>query len=140
MRPARILVVDHDTWLRLLLSTWLADEGYDVVEADNGREALDQVHDQHPDVVLMEVDLPQRSGLAVLEELAHEEPTGGPPVILMNGSVDLAEVRQAPLAEAALNKPLDLGELLDQIRRSLAGRLEAPTAGHCAGCQCASTA
>ena len=50
MRKSRVLVVDDDPWLRPLLGTWLAEEGYDVLEAGSGPEALKQVRDEHPDL------------------------------------------------------------------------------------------
>jgi len=136
MLKSRVLVVDDDQWLRPLLGTWLAEEGYDVLEADSGPEALKQVRDEHPDLVVLDANLPQRSGLAVLEDLANDEPTSNLPVILVSGSVDLKESAQAHLADAALHKPLDLEELLLHIARSLAAHQHSEDRGHCAPCHC----
>jgi CheY-like chemotaxis protein len=136
MEKSRVLVVDDDQWLRPLLGTWLAEEGYDVLEAGSGPEALKQVRDQHPDLVVLDVNLPRRSGLAVLEDLANDPPTSDLPVILVSGAVDLKESAQAQLADAALHKPLDLEELLAHIARSLAAHHAAARRGHCAPCHC----
>jgi CheY-like chemotaxis protein len=136
MDKSRVLVVDDDQWLRPLLGTWLAEEGYDVLEAGSGTEALEQVRDRHPDLVVLDANLPRRSGLDVLEDLAGNGPTRDLPVILMSGSVDLAESAQAPLADAALQKPLDLEELLAHIARSLATHHATGGRGHCPRCQC----
>jgi CheY-like chemotaxis protein len=134
MPTKRVLVVEDDQWLRPLLGACLSDEGYEVVEADSGTAALQQVHDQHPDLVVLDVNLPQLSGLSVLEKLVYEEPTSNLPVILMSGSVDLTETQQAKLADAALSKPLDIEELMAHIDRSLEQR----ETEHCPGCQCQS--
>lgn len=136
MNKGRVLVVDDDQWLRPLLGTWLAEEGYDVLEAESGPEALKQVRDQHPDLVVLDANLPRRSGLAVLEDLARDAPTSDLPVILMSGSVDLKDYAQAHLADAALHKPLDLEELLSHIARSLDAHHAGEGRGHCAPCHC----
>ena len=137
MEKSRVLVVDDDQWLRPLLGTWLTEEGYDVLEAGSGPEALEQVRDQHPDLVVLDANLPRRSGLAVLEDLANDEPTSDLPVILVSGSVDLRDTVQAQLADAALHKPLDLEELLSHIARSLAAHHRSE--GHCVPCHCPDT-
>ena len=136
MQKSRVLVVDDDTWLRPLLGTWLVEEGYDVLEAGSGSEALKQIRDQHPDLVVLDANLPGRSGLAVLEDLASDEPTSELPVILMSGSVDLTETAQAHLADAALHKPLDLEKLLSHIARCLAAHHLAGAREHCPRCHC----
>jgi CheY-like chemotaxis protein len=128
--------VDDDHWLRPLLGTWLAEEGYDVLEAGSGPEALKQVRDHHPDLVVLDANLPQRSGLAVLEDLASGEPTSDLPVILVSGSVDLTTSAQTHLAEAALHKPLDLEKLLTHVARSLAAHHPCSAHAHCPHCHC----
>jgi CheY-like chemotaxis protein len=117
--PARVLVVDDDAWLRPLLAELLSEEGYEVLEADSGSEALRRVREQHPDLVVLDVQLGWSSGLAVLDELRAEEQTRGLPVILVSGAVDLIESGQAHRAAAALHKPLDLGALLSQVERNV---------------------
>jgi CheY-like chemotaxis protein len=119
--PARVLVVDDDAWLRPLLAELLSDEGYEVLEADSGSEALRRVREQHPDLVVLDVALGWGggSGLSVLDELRAEEQTRRLPVILVSGAVDLIETGQARRAAAALHKPLDLGALLRQVERNV---------------------
>ena len=117
--PARVLVVDDDAWLRPLLAELLSDEGYEVLEADSGSEALRRVREQHPDLVVLDVQLRWGSGLSVLDELRDEEQTRRLPVILVSGCIDLVETGQAHRAAAALHKPLDLGALLRQVERNV---------------------
>ena len=114
-QPKRVLVVEDDTWLRPVLTELLADEGYDVFEADCGREALRTIHQEHLDVVLLDVALPRGSGLSVLDEVAADERTRRLPIILVSGEVDLVQTGQAHRAAAALHKPLDLSLLLSKI-------------------------
>jgi CheY-like chemotaxis protein len=116
-----VLLVDDDAWLRPVLAELLTDEGYEVLEADNGSHALHQIRERCPDVVVLDVVLPRRSGLAVLDELRADERTRCLPIILVSGQVDLLETGQAHRAAAALHKPLDIGALLSKVAVSVGG-------------------
>ena len=119
VQTKRVLVVEDDTWLRPVLAELLADEGYDVLEADSGREALRSIREERPDVVLLDVCLPFGSGLSVLDEVAADERTRRLPIILLSGEVDLVQTGQAHRAAAALHKPLDVGVLLSKLEKTL---------------------
>lgn len=119
--PKKVLVVDDDAWLRALLAELLLDEGYRVSEAASGTEALHCVGAEPPDVVLLDVGLPHRSGLSVLDELRSGQSTRGIPVVLVSGECDLFEAGVAGQAAAALHKPLDVGVLLECVAQSTAG-------------------
>jgi two-component system nitrogen regulation response regulator NtrX len=122
-----ILVVEDDEWLRPLLAELLSEEGYRVCEAGSGLEGLYRIHQELPDLVVLDVGLPWRSGLAVLEDLRVQERTRDVPVFLVSGSVDLGETRQAKQAAAAFHKPLDVEALLAKIRQAVgAAPVEAP--------------
>jgi putative two-component system response regulator len=114
----RVLVVDDDAWLRPVLAELLADEGYDVAEAESGSQALHQIREWCPDVVVLDMALPWRSGLAVLDELRADERTRRLPIILVSGEVDLAGTAKAHRV-AALHKPLDFGALLSKVALSV---------------------
>ena len=80
--PSRlVLVVDDEPMLRNLLSRLLRMEGYDVIEAQDGEEALSQVEARQPDLVLLDVMMPARDGLDVLGDLRK---TSAVPVILVS--------------------------------------------------------
>jgi CheY-like chemotaxis protein len=118
--PKTVLVVDDDAWLRPLLVELLADEGYRVMQAATGAEALECVRAERPDVVLLDVVLPRRSGLSVLDELRSRENTRGIQVVLVSGECDLFETGLARQATAALHKPLDFTAVLEQLAESSA--------------------
>jgi DNA-binding response OmpR family regulator len=80
--PSRlVLVVDDEPMLRSLLSRLLRMEGYDVIEAQDGEEALTQVEARQPDLLLLDVMMPARDGLDVLTDLRK---TSDVPVILVS--------------------------------------------------------
>jgi CheY-like chemotaxis protein len=123
-----VVVVDDDDWLRPLLADVLSDEGYRVLEAGSGLEGLYRIEQDRPDLVLLDVGLPWRSGLAVLDDLRAHERTRDLPVFLMSGSVDLVEMRQAKRATATFHKPLDLESLLTKIRQAVGPAAGPPSA------------
>jgi DNA-binding response OmpR family regulator len=109
-----VLIVDDDPWIRLLLHELLTDEGYAVEEASNGSAALRLAQRHPPALVLLDLVLPEQSGLALLTELKSTRATAHVPVIAVTARTDLL-VRAAELADAVVAKPFDIGELLAKI-------------------------
>ena len=117
------LVVEDDPWIRLLLRDLLTDEGYAVLEASNGSAALRLAQRQPPALVVLDLVLPEQSGLELLTELKSTRATAHVPVIAVSARADLL-VRAAELADAVVAKPFDIEELLAKIsaaRRSCPG-------------------
>lgn len=122
----RILVVEDFETNIVLLRRWLEREGYDVLTADSGESALDAVAREHPDLVLLDIMIPEPNGLAVCQRIKQDPATRHTPVIIMTGlepSVLEARARQCG-ADGFLSKPFEVDELRSQIR---AGLRAAPT-------------
>ena len=89
------LVVEDDPWIRLLLTGLLTDEGYAVLEASNGSAALRLAQRQPPALVLLDLILPEQSGLELLAVLKSTRATAHVPVIAVSARTDLlARVRR----------------------------------------------
>lgn len=71
---ATILVVDDAAFMRMRCAKLLKENGYDVVEADNGAVALEVYKDKKPDAVLMDITMPEMDGLAALKALREIDP------------------------------------------------------------------
>jgi len=113
----RLLVVDDEDTIRVLVSRILAAKGYAVASARNGREALAKIAADRPDLVLLDLMMPEIDGWAVLERLRGTP--NPPPVLVISACVD----RDRALREGAwacLAKPFDSGQLLETCRRILA--------------------
>ena len=126
----RVLVVDDEPAIRELLSMICAYEGWDVRTAEAGGAALHAVHDQPPDVVLLDMMLPDLDGLAVLRAIHASYPAL--PVIVVSAR-DSAGDRAALLAAGAagyVTKPFGVAALTDEVRRALSAR-SAGTAASC---------
>ena len=83
---AKILVVDDDRNLRDLLVDILLDAEHDVIEAKNGIMALVKAHQEHPDLILLDVRMPLMDGFEVLKHLREEPDTKAIPVVMLTGS------------------------------------------------------
>ncbi|MGD8229076.1 MAG: response regulator [Desulfobacteraceae bacterium] len=69
----KILIVDDDPDVILFIATILKDHGYQSVEARDGQEGLKMVHAENPHMVLLDLMMPQKSGIALLSELKEDE-------------------------------------------------------------------
>jgi CheY-like chemotaxis protein len=81
--PTRVLVVDDNPDSIIIMRGMLEPRGYSVVVAGSGAEALEVIRHEPPDVILLDVMMPEMSGLEVLQQLKEEYSTGRIPVILV---------------------------------------------------------
>lgn len=120
-----ILAVDDEQPIRKLLRTGLAAEGYSVVEARNGREALDMLATTPPDLILLDLGLPDLSGLDLLARW-RAEALDLPIIILSSRNDETGIVRALELgADDYVTKPFGMRELAARIRLALRHRLQA---------------
>jgi two-component system KDP operon response regulator KdpE len=123
--PARaltILVVDDEPQIRTLLKATLGRAGYTVIEAANGREALSAKAIDKPELVLLDLGLPDRDGLELVQ-LLRAEPRAA---LIVISARDQTEQKVAALdlgADDYVTKPFDTEELLARVRASLRQRL-----------------
>jgi adenylate cyclase len=121
-RTGRVLVVDDDRVNRMLLTRLLERDGHAVRAAENGRIALDGLRDDPPDVVLLDIVMPELDGIAVLERLKADDGLSHLPVIMIS-AVDETEsvLRCIEMgAEDYLPKPFDPVLLRARINAGLA--------------------
>ena len=111
----RIVMVDDEPAMRRLLKITLQAEGYVVYEAGNGREAIDQVTARHPDLVILDLGLPDLDGIEVIRLLREHTQI---PIIILSVREDEADKITALDAGADdyLTKPFGTGEFLARIR------------------------
>src|SRR6267143_2618705 len=114
----RVLVVDDDPDIRELLFTALEDEGFEVVPAENGREALAIIKTFRPDVIVLDLMMPVMDGWQFANELrARDEGDEDIPLVLLSAARDLKTHAKALAAADIIEKPFDLSELLPKIAR-----------------------
>lgn len=87
----KVLVADDETPIRLLVRVNLEAEGFQVVEASDGRQTVEMAHSEHPDIILLDVMMPYKDGWEVAEELLGEDDTAGIPIIFLTARADLRD-------------------------------------------------
>lgn len=112
---ARVLVVDDDEIIQGFLFEALADEGYDVKTAANGRQALAVLSSWVPHLIVLDLMMPEMDGWAFRAEQVRREHLARVPVIVLSATRDLE--RQAAVLGAAgvFAKPFDLNALLSTV-------------------------
>lgn len=115
----RIVLVEDDAWIRTFLRDVLNDEGFEVREAADGRTGLRMCREDPPDLVLLDLAMPEVAGREVLEELRRNRRTRQVPVIVMSAYTRVLSREEADAVAGVLQKPLVVEELLEQIRRAL---------------------
>ena len=117
----RILVVDDDQDILQFVRMNLELEGFETDVADSGRKALDLAKDRPPDLILLDVMMPEMDGLTVLRKLRNSPSTANVPVMILTAKA-LAEDRVKGLdlgADDYITKPFDVEELLARVRTVL---------------------
>lgn len=126
MKKPVVLVVDDDVDVRSSLSAVLANEGFVVLEAANGREAVDKSRASIPDVVLMDLSLPVLDGAAAMRVMKGFLPTQHVPVIAVTG-MSMSPASLVALGfDASLRKPCSPETLLQCIGAMVRARPLAP--------------
>jgi two-component system nitrogen regulation response regulator NtrX len=128
MSAGKILVVDDESDIRRLLQEILTEEGYEVeVAADAGQARAARAR-QSPDLVLLDIWMPDTDGITLLREWSSE-PTDGCPVVMMSGhgTVETAVEATRLGAYDFVEKPLSLAKLLRTVERALDARSRRPS-------------
>lgn len=115
---AKVLVVDSEVSEREMVSGILASEGHLVFQAETADEAIQQLEERQPDVVLTDLKLPEKEGLALVEKVAGRPEPPEVVVLTASGSIETAVKAMRRGAYDYLNKPVEKDELLLVVERA----------------------
>jgi DNA-binding response OmpR family regulator len=118
---ATILLIEDDPLFGALVEEVLGHEGYAVIWRQTGPEGLAAAESESPDVIMLDLMLPEVDGWTVLRELKKNPATRATPVIMSSAVVDRSTDIERSLAEAVLRKPFGIEELLKTVREVLVG-------------------
>lgn len=118
----KILIVDDEQDIRTYLSTLLEDNGYDTLLAKDGEEALRQVEVSLPDLITLDISMPEKSGIKFYRDMKAEERWKHIPIIIITGISEdfkkfISTRQQVPPPEGYLSKPIDKEEILRLVRK-----------------------
>ncbi len=116
-----ILVVDDDFGLRELLRQMLEFSGFEVEEAVDGLDALDKIGDFQPDLLVLDVMMPQMDGITLCKRLRAEPETAVLPIIMLSGKTQREAIKEGLTAGANkyLTKPMSFEHLIQSINELL---------------------
>lgn len=120
-RPARILIVDDDPDVRLVLRRMLEPDGYEIAEAGHGREALDSIIARPCDLVITDLIMPEQEGIETIQVFHQRYPQVK--IIAISGAYgsDYLRIAKHLGAHEVMQKPLRLEAVLGTVSRLLRG-------------------
>ncbi|RJR26726.1 MAG: response regulator [Desulfobacteraceae bacterium] len=124
--PKKILIVDDDPDVRLFLSTLINDHGFIALEAVDGHAGIETAKAEKPSLILLDLMMPKKSGIAMLADLKKEEALRNIPVIMVTGvtgetGMDLKGffAKGSFLPAGILEKPIDPETLIEEVKKAL---------------------
>jgi CheY-like chemotaxis protein len=120
-----VLIVDDEPDVVTFISTLLEDNGYSTVTAQNGDEALARIKEVRPDVITLDISMPEKSGVRLYRDMKESDEWKAIPIIIVTGiSGDferfISTRSQVPPPEGYISKPIEEKEILELIKK-LAG-------------------
>lgn len=121
MRASKILVVEDEEELRRFIRRFLELEGFLVLEASNGKRALEVVHQEPPDLVVTDLMMPEMDGVELYRTMKDKEETRAIPIIVLTVKDSFDDIRYAYLigVDEYITKPFDPAHLVKRIREIL---------------------
>ena len=128
--PKKILVVDDEPHVVTYLETLLQDNGYATTSASNGKEAMQRIQEERPDLVCLDVSMPEESGVRCYRNLKENPELSSIPVVIVTAVTGyggdpepfkhfISTRKQVPPPDGYLSKPIDKQEFLDTVAKAL---------------------
>ncbi len=119
--PKKVLVVDDDVKTVTFLSAALEENGYEAVGAHNGQEGLEKIKSEHPDLVILDVMMPKKTGFVLFKQIRRDDNFKELPVIMLTGNSEDDNVKRAMELgiKGYLLKPVSKKALLTRIVHAL---------------------
>lgn len=120
----KIIVIDDEPDIVTFLTLLLEDNGYSTVSAKDGQEGLEKIKAENPDLVLLDITMPEKSGVRCYRDMRGDPGLKSIPVVIVTGVAKefksfISTRRQVPPPDGFIAKPIDKKELLDIVARLL---------------------
>ena len=119
-----ILVVDDEPDVVTFISTVLSDNGYEAVTAKDGVEAIERVKERRPDLISLDITMPEKSGVKFYREMRESDEYKDIPIVIVTGLSDdfqkfISSRRQVPPPDGYLSKPIGADDVLGAVKKLL---------------------
>ncbi len=120
----KILIIDDEEDVITYLATFFTDNGFSAISAVDGKEGIQKAVAEKPDIITLDISMPEESGVKALRDLQNNEVTKNTPVIIVTGvSTDIKRFiesrKQVHPPEGFFEKPIDRDELLKKVKELL---------------------
>jgi len=120
----KILVIDDDPDIVTFLTTLMEDNGYDHVSAGNGEEGIQRARAEKPDLILLDITMPEKTGVKFYREIRSDPDLSKIPVVMVTGVMQefqkfISTRKQVPPPDGYISKPVDQKLLLETVARLL---------------------
>ncbi len=119
MTAKKLLLVDDDTGIQMMLGDFLVMHGYEVSVAGSGEEALQKLAHEHPDLIILDMGMPGMGGAAFLEAITNDLGETLVPVLVLTARSGMAEYFTNRQIAGFLTKPTEPDDLLEEVKRIL---------------------
>jgi DNA-binding response OmpR family regulator len=116
---SKILIVDDETDLRFVIGKMLTKEGYEIIEAESGEEALEVLKENSPDLILLDVMMPGLDGWETCAKMKSEEKTNSIPIIMLTAkTADEDKIKALEECGAVwhISKPIDRSKFIEAVK------------------------
>ena len=123
-KKKKILVVDDEADIRAYLGALMEDAGFDVLMAEDGLQAMEKAVGEKPDLITLDISMPEQSGVRTYRQLKTQEGLKDIPVIIVTGfsdkmSIYLQKLTGFPFPEGFVNKPVEAEPFQEMVRKLL---------------------
>lgn len=115
--PSKILIVDDDMGIRMLLSKFLQRRGYEILLAEDGLQGVEMAKKNHPGLIILDVVMPRMDGLTAARLIKFYKPMAEVPIIFLTAKDAAKEIElaQEARAEVYITKPFDVHQVMDVV-------------------------
>lgn len=122
MAKKKILLIEDEKIIVELLEKKLIQEGYQVVVARDGDKGLEKIREEKPDLILLDIVMPQRDGFQVMEELRDDKELNSIPIVIISNSgqpVELDRAKELGADDWLIKTEFDPAEVLEKVEKNL---------------------